>query len=301
MFAQTDWFGGPALAVLPPLLGFLAVWWLMPRAEAWPRSAGALLGLAALASGGLTLFQPGTAMVQNLLFGFFALVAIGAAVLMITNRNPLYSALWFVVVTLCVCGLFLLRSAPFLAAASAIVYAGAIIVTFLFLIMLAQQAVGVAAYDQRARQPLAATLLGFLVLGGLLCALRPWVTETAANRSAATSETAAATSASRSQAILRAGVSPDPSAVRHSDATGGLTPAARRPGPIGGLTPAARQAPLRGSPLSQRGDQPVGTVRGLGRSLFGDYLYAVELAGTLLMVASIGAIAIALRTPQGKR
>jgi len=45
----------------------------------------------------------------------------------------------------------------------------------------------------------------------------------------------------------------------------------------------------------------VGTVRGLGRSLFGDYLYAVELAGTLLMVASIGAIAIALRTPQGKR
>ncbi|HPM84477.1 MAG TPA: NADH-quinone oxidoreductase subunit J [Candidatus Anammoximicrobium sp.] len=288
MFAQTDWFGGPALAVLPPLLGFLAVWWLMPRAEAWPRSAGALLGLAALASGGLTLFQPGTAMVQNLLFGFFALVAIGAAVLMITNRNPLYSALWFVVVTLCVCGLFLLRSAPFLAAASAIVYAGAIIVTFLFLIMLAQQAVGVAAYDQRARQPLAATLLGFLVLGGLLCALRPWVTETAANRSAATSETAAATSASRSQAILRAGVSPDPSAVRHSDATGGLTPA-------------ARQAPLRGSPLSQRGDQPVGTVRGLGRSLFGDYLYAVELAGTLLMVASIGAIAIALRTPQGKR
>lgn len=286
MFAQTDWPGGHALAVVPPLLGFLAVWWLMPRAKAWPRSAGALLGLAALASGGLTLFQPGTAVVHNLLFGFFALVAMAAAVLMITNRNPLYSALWFVVVTLCVCGLFLLRSAPFLAAASTIVYAGAIIVTFLFLIMLAQQAVGVAAYDQRARQPLAATLSGFLVLGGLLCALRPWVPETAASRFAATSETAAATPASQSQAILRVGVSPESSAVRDSDSTG---------------APAVRQAPsLAASPLSQQRNRPVGTVRGLGRSLFGDYLYAVELAGTLLMVASIGAIAIALRTPRGK-
>ena len=51
-----------------------------------------------------------------------------------------------------------------------IVYAGAIIVTFLFLIMLAQQAAGSAAYDQQVRQPLAATLAGFVVLGGVLCA-----------------------------------------------------------------------------------------------------------------------------------
>jgi NADH-quinone oxidoreductase subunit J len=36
----------------------------------------------------------------------------------------------------------------------------------------------------------------------------------------------------------------------------------------------------------------------LGRTLFGDYLYAVELAGTLLLVASVGAIAIALHSPR---
>ncbi len=263
LFAQTDWLGGHTLAVLPPLLGILAVWWLMPRAKVWPRSAGALLGLAALAGGGVTLFQPSADLVHDLLFGFFALVAIVAAVLMITNRNPLYSALWFVVVTLCVCGLFLLRSAPFLAAASAIVYAGAIIVTFLFLIMLAQQAVGVAACDQRARQPLAATLLGFLVLGGLLCAIRPW-TPAAAGDSAAAAESAASVPASPGAAVLKA----DPLAAS--------------------------------SPLSRQDDGTVGTVRGLGRSLFGDYLYAVELAGTLLLAASIGAIAIALRTPRRK-
>ena len=44
---------------------------------------------------------------------------------------------------------------------------------------------------------------------------------------------------------------------------------------------------------------PVGSMKGLGRSLFGDYLFAVELAGTLLLVASIGAIAIAPRREEG--
>jgi NADH-quinone oxidoreductase subunit J len=46
-------------------------------------------------------------------------------------------------------------------------------------------------------------------------------------------------------------------------------------------------------------DEPVGTMRGLGRSLFGDYLFAVELAGTLLLIASIGAIAMAPRRAEG--
>ena len=71
---------------------------------------------------------------------------------MITSRNPVYAALWFALATLSTCGLFLLQSAPFLAAATIIVYAGAIIVTFLFVIMLAQQA-GATVYDQRSRQP----------------------------------------------------------------------------------------------------------------------------------------------------
>jgi NADH-quinone oxidoreductase subunit J len=47
-------------------------------------------------------------------------------------------------------------------------------------------------------------------------------------------------------------------------------------------------------------DHPVGNLKGLGRSLFGDYLFAVELAGTMLLVACIGAIAIAPRREQGE-
>src|SRR4029079_1182616 len=46
-------------------------------------------------------------------------------------------------------------------------------------------------------------------------------------------------------------------------------------------------------------DDQLGTMLGLGRSLFGDYLFAVELAGTLLLVATIGAIAIAPRRRGG--
>ena len=41
------------------------------------------------------------------------------------------------------------------------------------------------------------------------------------------------------------------------------------------------------------------TMLALGRSLFGDYLFGVELAGTLLLVATIGAIAILPRRRRG--
>ncbi len=68
----------------------------------------------------------------------------------VTSRNPVYSALWFASVVLSTSGLFLLADAPFLAAGTIIVYAGAIIVTFLFVIMLAQME-GKAHYDRAAR------------------------------------------------------------------------------------------------------------------------------------------------------
>ncbi len=62
------------------------------------------------------------------------------------------------------------------------------------------------------------------------------------------------------------------------------------------VSPAAAEA----NPLSRPVEgAELGTMRGLGRSLFGDYLFAVEVAGTLLLVAAIGAIALAPRRSQG--
>ena len=90
---------------------------------------------------------------------------------MVTLKNPVYAALSFAMVVLSTCGLFLLQSAPFLMAATIIVYAGAIIVTFIFVIMLAQQH-GPSDADARSREPLLASLTGFMLLVALVYALQ---------------------------------------------------------------------------------------------------------------------------------
>lgn len=73
---------------------------------------------------------------ETLLFWLLAAVALIASGSMIIQRNPVYSALFLIVTLLCLAGLFLLLSAPFLAVIQIIVYAGAIMVLFLFVIML---------------------------------------------------------------------------------------------------------------------------------------------------------------------
>ena len=60
-----------------------------------------------------------------------------AAVATISFRNPVYCAIWFGMTLTGTAGLFLLAGAEFLAVATLVVYAGAILVTFLFVLMLA--------------------------------------------------------------------------------------------------------------------------------------------------------------------
>lgn len=75
-------------------------------------------------------------MIETILFAAFALVAILSALLVITSPSPIASALYLVVTLFCLAGLFVLLSAPFVAAIQIIVYAGAVIVLILFVIML---------------------------------------------------------------------------------------------------------------------------------------------------------------------
>jgi NADH:ubiquinone oxidoreductase subunit 6 (subunit J) len=95
-------------------------------------------------------------------FIIFAAIAVVAAVRVVTHPRPIYSALYFVLVVLAVTGLCVLATATFLAAALVIVYGGAILVVYLFVIMLAQQG-GMAPYDATSREPLAAVTLAFLI------------------------------------------------------------------------------------------------------------------------------------------
>jgi NADH-quinone oxidoreductase subunit J len=73
---------------------------------------------------------------ELILFLVLAFVAIVAALMVITHRHPVYSALFLVVTMLCIAFLFLLLRAEFLWVMQITVYAGAVMVLFLFVIML---------------------------------------------------------------------------------------------------------------------------------------------------------------------
>jgi len=74
--------------------------------------------------------------VTLVLFWTFAAIAVGSALLCITRRSPVASALWLVVTLFQIAALFVLLDAQFLAVLQILVYAGAIMVLFLFVIML---------------------------------------------------------------------------------------------------------------------------------------------------------------------
>jgi NADH-quinone oxidoreductase subunit J len=69
-------------------------------------------------------------------FGAFASVAIAASLLVIAQRNPIYSVLLLIASFGALSGLYVLLDAPFVAVIQIIVYAGAIMVLFLFVVML---------------------------------------------------------------------------------------------------------------------------------------------------------------------
>ena len=74
--------------------------------------------------------------ITQILFWFLSVVAIFSALMVITNKNPVYSVLWLIVTFFAISGHYILLNAQFLAIVNIIVYAGAIMVLFLFVIML---------------------------------------------------------------------------------------------------------------------------------------------------------------------
>src|SRR5207253_6655569 len=153
-------------------LAFVAVYALLPRPRR-PLSPwlGGLAGAGALVLGAWLLLRPQTATVELVLFYVFSLIAVVSGGMLISLRNPLHAALSFALVVLSTCGLFLLQAAPFLMAATIIVYAGATVVTFLFFIMLAQQE-GPSDADHRSREPFIATVPSLVPMGALLYLLQ---------------------------------------------------------------------------------------------------------------------------------
>src|SRR5438128_4759546 len=72
----------------------------------------------------------------TVIFYYLASASLVSALLAVTRRNPVHSMLWVLALFLHVAGIFLLAGAEFLAAVQIIVYAGAILVFYLFFVLL---------------------------------------------------------------------------------------------------------------------------------------------------------------------
>ncbi|MEM7755134.1 MAG: NADH-quinone oxidoreductase subunit J [Planctomycetota bacterium] len=131
------------------------------------------LTIAALPEEGLGeggLLEGNFGALPNVYFHLFGVLALASALRMITHRRPVYSALYFILTIVASSGLYVLLSAEFMAFALIIIYAGAILITYLFVIMLATQAPSeeepdrLSEYDAVAREPIAAATVGFVLL-----------------------------------------------------------------------------------------------------------------------------------------
>ena len=74
--------------------------------------------------------------VTQILFLVLAVMALFSALMVITSKNPMHSVIWLILVFFAISGHYLLLNAQFLAIVNIIVYAGAIMVLFLYVLML---------------------------------------------------------------------------------------------------------------------------------------------------------------------
>jgi len=171
----------------------------------------------------------------DVLFFVFAAVVAGSAVGVVTGRSPITSLLFMVVTLGALAGIFVLLQAHFLAAVQIIVYAGAIMVLFLFVIMLLN-----LGHDYHAD-----------LRGGL------W-------------------------------------AVLAFVASGALAGYLSRA--FGGTSEEALAGAFGGTGAIDAALAEQGAVGAIAHPLFTDYLVPFEITGILLLVAIVGAIALAKRT-----
>ena len=109
---------------------------------------------------------------DNVVFWVFAPVAVGSAIAMLLMRNAVHAALLLIVNFFCLAVMFLLLDAPFLFAVQIIVYAGAIMVLFLFVIMLLGVDRGEDLTERLIAQRPVAIALGLAVVVEITVAVR---------------------------------------------------------------------------------------------------------------------------------
>lgn len=216
------------------LLAAMGMWLMLPRGATRGRLLGVVLAVISLGLG-ISLMPRLGEWIAESTFALMALVAVVSATCAVTFRNPIYCAIWFGLTLLSIAGLFLLVNAQFLAVATIVVYAGAILVTLLFVLMLAQPE-GKATYDSVSWDALLSASVGMIIVGILSATIG---------------------------GVLNSPVLSESQAIRNISPT----------------------------ELSQGVLSPY-HVANVGMELFGRYLIAIEVIGTLLFAALVGAAVI---------
>ncbi len=291
-------------------LGAIGVALSLPRPRVSPQLIGGII--AAAAFGGLFLFLARTDTPQPPFFYLFALIAILSGLRVITHPRPVYAALYFIFTILASSVLYLLLQAEFMAFALLIIYAGAILITYLFVIMLATEAPSaeeldtLSDYDKHAREPLVSTVAGFLLLAALVGLLARGVAGTpAAGPEMVARDNAALLSrmprkweAVREALVREEGI-PDDAVVRRVDADGrALVEFAS------GWGGNEKRQFVRALGPGDRMELPipagvnVQNIERVGFELVGGHPLGLELAGVILLMAMLGAVVLARKQVQ---
>ncbi len=251
--------------------GALALFMMMPRQGYNPRKIGALIGAMTLGALWLCLaeYLPDTLGIERAAFAYyyiFSFLAIACATRVITHTQPVHAALWFVMMVIASVGIFLILDAEFIAFATLIIYGGAILVTYLFVIMLASETSDAQApqhtpiYDRIAYEPVAAVAAGFFLLAVLLTAIFTPLPSNPDAHSPSDSQIIASTLTNR---------------------------AARR------LAQQAEFDEIANLPTALADNRSLDNTEHVGLDLFRSHPLGLELTGVILLVSLVGAVVIA--------
>ena len=301
-------------------LGAVVLYLMMERRPAPFRAALTVAGLASigLMTSAVARSAPAPEGLENpgpfWLHVLLSMVAVAGAARMVTHPRPVYAALYFVLVILAVAVNFLLLQAEFMAFALLIVYAGAILITYLFVLMLAQQSGDRAThgedsawYDRTPREPAVALVLAFVIVAATGDALfrkdsaLPWNASPAGVSDAGArawdrladmpvllaEEARSAAVAAEKDEAKRAALA-DAKLVPSGDGT-----LLRRSGALAVAT--LRLADGSTLDVTLDGSAAPDNSKALGHALVAEFPVSLELAGVILLMALFGAVVLARR------
>jgi len=232
--------------------------------------------------------------VEDLLFHSFAVMAVLSALFVVFNRNPVYSALFLALCMSVLGAMFFTLNAYFVAVAQITVYAGAVMVLFVMVVMLfdlKREAEEILKFSPvtLAKVLAAALLCGFLVGTG-------WLGVTAVKGNLALHLAPSATAADLEKPID--GKIPRMEEKKETSPDEAREPLAKVSGnPDEDLTAAeeARLVENATVPESRVGGglEEFGSTVTLSRVLFSKFVFAFEAVSALLLVAIVGAVALA--------